>query len=241
MTPTQTPSSTSSVPSAPARRTWTTGRVLGLSVASAAVLAAGAMAVGAGFIHLVDEERRQGDYLTSDTIHVGSAGHAVTVEEIDLDGLSGDWLLGTARLRATGDGGQDVFVGVASVEDARDYLDDVDHSAVTDFDGGPDYDRRSGGAPSAPPAELNIWESQASGAGTQSVTWEPRGGDWTVVVMNADGSAGVDVSTDIGATAPILPKAVRWLAVASGVSAAAGLLGLLLVLLSARRRQAVGR
>lgn len=224
------------------RPVWTAGRVTALCLASAAVLGAGALAVGAGFVHLVDEDRREGDYLTTDTVHVGSAGHAVTVEDIDLDGLTGDWLLGTARLRATSATDGAVFIGVAPAEDVADYLDDVDHSVATDFDGGPSYDQRDGGSPDALPAALDIWSAQASGPGTQSVTWKPRGGDWAVVVMNADASADVDVRADVGATAPVLRDIVRWLTVASVGSGATGVLGLLLVLLSVRRaRQAARR
>ena len=74
-------------------------------------------------MHLVDDHARHGGYITSDKVSVSSAGHAVTVEEIDLDGLNGDWLLGTARVRATAAPGTSVFIGVAPTDDVADYLD----------------------------------------------------------------------------------------------------------------------
>jgi hypothetical protein len=91
-----------------------------------------------------------------------------------------------------------------------------------------------GGAPSAPPGDQDIWVEQASGTGTQVLDWRPRDGDWTVVVMRADGSAGIDVDMRVGATAP----ALSWLA--GGLLAAGivlGLVGALVVALAVRRAQ----
>ena len=107
----------------------------GLAVAvagdCAGVLLMAAAAVG---VHTGRQQRRDGGYLTTDTVHVDSAGHAVTIEEIDLDGLNGDWLLGTARVRATAADGAPVFIGVAPTDEVADYLDGVAHSTVTELD-----------------------------------------------------------------------------------------------------------
>ena len=50
---------------------------------------------------------------------------------------------------------------------------------------------------------------QASGQGTQTLSWRPVSGQWEVVVMNPDGAAGMSVTADAGATIPDL----AWLAV----------------------------
>lgn len=71
-----------------------------------------------------------------------------------------------------------------------------------------------------------------SGTGEQTLTWTPRAGDWTVVVMNADATRGVSVTGDAGATIPALP----WLA--GGLLTAGALLmlaALLLVIVPVRR------
>jgi hypothetical protein len=227
-------------PSPPPTSSWTTRRIVALSLASAAVLASGAMGAVAGGVHLIDEHHRDGAYLTTDTVHLGSSGHAVTVEDIDLDGLNGDWLLGTARIRATAADGSSVFVGVAPADDVADYLDDVGYSTVTELDD-PAYDHHPGGPPSEAPADSDIWTAQKFGAGTQTVTWKPQDGDWTVVVMKTEATAGVDVRADVGATAPILHRAVTGLLIASVLSAAAGGLGLLMLLVTARRRPVTRR
>ena len=91
-----------------------------------------------------------------------------------------------------------------------------------------------GGAPSAPPGDLDIWAEQASGTGTQVIDWRPRDGFWTVVVMRADGGAGIHVDMRVGATAPGL----TWLAGGLlGAGVVLGLIGTLLVVLAVRSAQ----
>ena len=36
----------------------------------------------------------------------------------------------------------------------------------------------------------------------QTLTWSPEPGDWTLVVMNSDGTTPVDADVAVGATAP---------------------------------------
>ena len=68
--------------------------------------------------------------------------------------------------------------------------------------------------------------------GTQTVEWELQSGDWVLVLMNADGSQGVDVAGTIGAKVPSL----FWLGIGlliGGVIVLA--VGVLMVYLSVRR------
>jgi hypothetical protein len=220
----------------PRRTTRTAARVVGLVLAVATLLAAGLLAATAGVVHHLDSEHRHGGYLTTDTAQVSSEGHAVVFEDIDLDGLSGDWLLGTARVRATGaDPASAVFVGVARSADVESYLRGAAFSTVTDIeDGEVTYEQHAGTSPTVSPEDSDIWSASDGGGGTRGVTWKPEDGTWTVVVMNQDASSGVDAEADVGATVPILPRVVRWLVISS---AASGVLGLGIVVLALRRRQ----
>jgi hypothetical protein len=74
---------------------------------------------------------------------------------------------------------------------------------------------------------------QATGAGPQQVDWVPANGIWTVVVMNADGSAGVDADLRGGATVPAL-TGIAWGLLALG--ALVTLVGVLVVAPALRRR-----
>jgi len=219
-------------PPGPAPR-WTPGRVIPLALAAFLFLGAAGTLGGAAWLDGVDDERRDGDYLTSDETTLRADGNALSVEEIDLDGLSGDWILGDARVRATSsDPDESVFVGLARTDDVADYLRDVEHSTVTDLDD-PEYVEHDGGAPATDPAELDIWVAQSGGPGTQSVEWTPEEGEWTAVIMNADGTSGVDVRADVGATVPVLEEVVDGLWI---TGAAFALVGAALVAAGLRRR-----
>ncbi len=70
---------------------------------------------------------------------------------------------------------------------------------MTEIDRKPRYAERQGGPPEGPPAEQTFWVASATGAGEQTLEWEPEDGSWNVVVMNADGSRGVAADLSIGA------------------------------------------
>jgi hypothetical protein len=70
--------------------------------------------------------------------------------------------------------------------------------------------------------------------GTQTLTWEVREGDWSVVLMNADGSRGVVADIDLGAKLSFL----LWVAIGlliGGVLVVGG--STALIILAARTRQ----
>ena len=113
----------------------------------------------------------------------------------------------SVRFKVRSDDAKPVFVGVARTRDVDAYLDRSAHATLTDFDVDPfvaDY-RTTGGltAPAAPGTQP-IWAAKATGTGTQTLTWDAEDGDWSVVVMNADGSAGVDTDISVGAEVPIV-------------------------------------
>ena len=134
-----------------------------------------------------------------------------------------DWLPVSERGRhrpARGDRHRrgSVFVGIAPAADARAYLDGVQRTVVDGlgFDApATGSDQLPGGEPSGPPADQDFWIAQASGHGTQEVTWEPADGDWMFVVMNADGSPLVGIEARIGAEFPSLGW-IGWVALIVG-------------------------
>jgi hypothetical protein len=105
-----------------------------------------------------------------------------------------------------------------------DYLRGSSHAVVTDVDYSPfraDYDEKAGDRPLAAPAGERFWAASAHGAGTQTLTWDVEDGDWSVVVMNADGSAGVDAGVKAGAQLSFLDEA-GWVLIGTGLLALAG-------------------
>ena len=224
------------------RRTRSRARAAVLALVFAAGVTSAGLAATAGVVHHVDAEHRHGGYLTTDTAQVRSEGHAVVFEDVDLGGLSGAWLLGTVRVRATGtDPGSPAFIGVGTSADVQDYLRGTGYSTVSDIeDGEVTYTQHAGASPTLAPAGSDIWTAQAEGIGPQTVTWKPEGGPWSVVVMNQDASSGVEVDADVGATVPIVRRIVGGLLIGSVLSAAAAL-AVLLVPAALRRRRLVWR
>jgi hypothetical protein len=205
----------------PSRRT---GRRL--VVAAGALLAlAGLAAAGA---HVA--QQAEGGWFTGSTERFSTPTSVLVTDEILVEeGRPGDpptdlGELAEVRIRATpAEPGRAVFVGVGPKADVDAYLRGVAHDRMAGFDLEPftvRFDRVPGGAAPAPAAQP-FWVATASGAGTQTLLWDKTRGAWSAVVMNADGSPGVDVRADVGLRFGfLLPLGIALLA--AGVLVAAG-------------------
>ncbi|MBL7499369.1 DUF4389 domain-containing protein [Frankia sp. CNm7] len=216
----------------PGARGWRTGRIVAVVVG--AVFALGSLGLlAAGGVGLwVDQHARDGQYLTSPTRTLRTDGYALTSERFTLGSgvvdLRTDWdeILGTIRVRATStDPAKRVFLGIAPTGDVNRYVDGVSYSVVRP-DGDDNRRDHPGGPLSTPPTRADIWTVSTSGPGEQALIWEPRDGDWTLVIANEDGAAGVAARTDLGATVPDLGT---WSTIALGIGGGLLLLGALLI------------
>jgi hypothetical protein len=59
------------------------------------------------------------------------------------------------------------------------------------------------GTPSSPSAQV-LWVASSAGAGTRTVRWPSASGHWTIVVMNANATAGVVADVTAGAKTGVL-------------------------------------
>lgn len=218
------------------------GRIIALVMGVIITLASVAgLAVGGALAWLDEGRRDSAGFVTSDQVALSTTGYAITSENLTIDTgsttLPQSWF-GDARVRVSAADGTPIFVGLASSADVSRYLAGAAYTTVKAV--GPNrttYDDHAGQAPSSTPAELNIWRVQASGQGQQTITWPFEDGDWTLVVMAADGSRNFSVRTDVGATAPALEWA--WIAVLTSAGATL-LLGVALVLVAALRQPKPG-
>ena len=110
---------------------------------------------------------------------------------------------------------QAVFAGVARQSDIDDYLAGVAFDQIADVENGAVVTRTvAGGAVAAPPWEQSFWVASSAGTGRQSLRWPVEDGQWSLVVMNLDGTASVDVAASAGARiAYVTPAALTLLAV----------------------------
>lgn len=203
-------------PTPPAPAHWTVGRSLALALGCLLVLVGALFGIGGSAVVAVDQTMRDHHgYLMSGTEQITTSSYAVTSEKIDLqvDAGAGSLprrVLGRVKVTATSVDGTRLFLGIAPTSDVGEYLDGVGHAVVTDFGHhgrGHDAEYRdvAGGPPRALPSATDIWAAHAQGARAE-LSWEPQRGDWTVVVMNLDGTPAVRADMSAGATVPVLGR-----------------------------------
>ncbi|SDO19219.1 DUF4389 domain-containing protein [Geodermatophilus sp. DSM 45219] len=211
---------------------WTAGRVVAVVAGAVLLLAATGPLVGGIGLAWADTAQREDGHVWSATDTLSTSGHALTVDDITLDTAGEEWVvdevIGDVRVEATAvDPSTGVFVGVARAADVDRYLAGVAHRQVDELDpdaGSGTTGEIRGGPPASPPGQQDFWAARTEGTGTQTLRWTPTDGDWTVVVMRADGSAGVDVDARAGVTVPALTWIWVALLVVGGVLAVAGAL-----------------
>jgi hypothetical protein len=210
-------------PRHPSRRPWGAGRVVATVAAALFLLLGVGMLVGGGALRLADATLRDdGGYVMGGTRAWQSPGYAVRSESarIRSDSATLDLparLLGTMTATADPATPNGVFVGVARTADVERYLAGVAQSTVVDpFDdnGEPTLTFVDGGSPRVAPTDATFWTASASGRGPQRITWEPEDGEWTLVVMNGEGTTPVAAEVAIGAEVPVLDSAGAVLLVA---------------------------
>lgn len=217
---------------------WGAGRIVAVVASGLMLLTSfGLMATGGSLLVGADVVRDADGYLTGPTVELQSAGYALVSDNLEIHNHSAivdlpERLIGTVRIKASSEDG-DVFVGIADSDDAAAYLSGVAHSTVVDpLDGSGDqvYEFTDGDAPTLLPEAADIWIESAAGRGTQEITFAPEEGDWTVVVMNADGTAPVESMVSAGATLPLLNEIALSLLAGGLLLLAGGGIGLWLAL-----------
>ena len=206
---------------------WTVGRIAALAIGTLLAVLALIMLGAAGTALWADRTQRDGGFVTSDRHEFSTSGSALTTRATELGTAGVGWLygpglLGKVRIRVTPQSaGSKLFVGIARSADVDRYLAGVDRTVISEFFD-EKVERVDGGKARAVPARRHFWVASATGAGPQTVLWEPRDGSWTVVVMNADARPVLDVDADLGARFAALPWIALGLLIAGALFAAGG-------------------
>jgi hypothetical protein len=190
------------------------GRIAAIVAGSiAATLAIGLVAAG-GLLLWGDSEKDDQGYLSTGKDRYAASTYALASENLDIDLDGAGWImgrddLGKVRLAVESSAGKPVFVGIARTSDVSDSLRGTSSPEVTDVDYSPfhaSYSDRDRGGDRRPalPADQDFWAAAAQGSGTQTDARDLEDGDWSIVVMNAAGSRGVDTQISAGAKIPFL-------------------------------------
>lgn len=217
-------------PSVPGKRR-TTSLVTGAVLSVFAVV----FLVGGGWAIWKDRvDRDASGFVSIGTTDLSTETYAI-VGDLHGDGPSWLWesgVLGDSRVRATSDVQHPLFIGIARTGDLFRYLESAGYATIDSFEVTANT-THAGGPPPGPPSQESIWATSTQGTGQQTLQWNSRQGDWSVVIMNADAAAGVSVHGNASAELPVLPWIAFGLLL---VSAASGLFGGRLIVRWARTR-----
>jgi hypothetical protein len=215
------------------------------TAAVAGVMAFGALAVGV-LAFWGDGQKDERGYLSTSAESFATGTHAIATDnlDIDLDGaeeLVDSTGLSDIRLDVESQSDKPIFVGIARTDQVSSYLSGVSHTVLRDVDFDPfeaRYSRQAGERRAAAPGDERIWAASTQGAGPQTLTWDVEDGDWSIVVMNADGSPGVQADVSAGAKLPYLTE-IGWSAIGTGALLVPTAAGLLVLAVRAPRRSRV--
>ncbi len=146
-------------------------------------------------------------FVNSNTLQVERNSRAMVTGPIDIDATALEvleWMGLVTDFEVEGwsnDSSKGIFIGVAEETDVEAYLSNVAYDEMTFTDFGwrlsideVTYTRHPGSSTPAPPTSQTFWTESAHGVGTQTMEWETEVGRHSIVLMNDDGSAGVDLS-----------------------------------------------
>lgn len=177
------------------------GTVRWLLAALAACLGLLLLLIGGVYVVVDRTERDAGGYLMNPPTDVATGTSAIVARSLQAGGDTG------LRYDVSGDvqlevgGAKELFVGIAPARSVERYLAGVAVKRIGDLGDATGTTLR-GRADPAPPASRRFWVASASGRGDQALRWQSARGDWRVVVMNADGSRGVQATIRAGARHP---------------------------------------
>jgi hypothetical protein len=190
------------------------GSIIAIIIGALIALISLGLLSGGGLLLWVDTTQRDSaGFANTPTEEFTTPSHALLWEGLDFhvdgpDTLYPSRILGDARVRATALNDNDIFIGVASPSQVDGYLGDASHAEVKDlFD--TNVSERGGDGTLDPPGDQDFWDFSTEGGGTQEVVWDVGSDEWSIVVMNADASEGVNVEGEAGAELP----ALLWIAI----------------------------
>ena len=197
----------------------TGGKIVLLVFGIIALLISISLLVGGGALLWADNVIKDSKgFYTTKTIQIEKDSYAIVTGPADIDidtgwdrGWGWGWDLGdlvTFKVEgSSNDPSNQIFIGVARESDIDAYLRGVEYDEITDLHINPDrldYQNHPGSIVPGDPTSQTFWTESTYGVGTQILEWELEPGSHSLVLMNDDGSAGIDMNVVLGAKVPLL-------------------------------------
>jgi len=201
------------------------GKILALIFGGLLLLVSfGIIAGGGAIIWAQNTMMTPEGFMMSGPFRLHTSTWALAVQNIDIgmdpDAMKGIWeptmadIVTIKLMASSNDPSKDVFIGIASAEDAEAYLNGVSYDEIqklswqySPWQGGVPtvtYTLHSGSPPTQPPSTVTFWAASAHGSGEQTIEWVPKSGTYWIIVMNADVLKDIDINMQLGAKVPIL-------------------------------------
>ena len=219
------------------------GKALLLVFGAIVVLIAAGLLIGGGALMWTEGALKDTEgFYTTRTVPLTRDSYAIVSEPAEID-LGPAWILDWSRLvtvkveATSNDPSKGLFIGIAETEAASAYLAGVEHDEITELHirgrraDRVEYRNHPGTSPPAAPTSQTFWIASAHGPGTQTLKWDLEEGSYLLVLMNEDGSRGIDLQGTIGARVPWLPGVGIGLLL-GGIAVL--VIGLVLIVLGAR-------
>ena len=210
----------------PRSRGWPADRILAGFIGFIIIATSLGLMAGGGAMMWAQSSFADPDgYLVSRSVRVHTDTYAIVSPSFDvntdIDLPSSFWLTrGMSEIVTlkfvveSNDPSSEILIAIAQQSQAENYLEGVEYDELSRLSWSYDpwtrdepdisYSRHGGGAPEVAPVVISSWNAVSFGEGAQDLNWEPVSGSYWIVVMNADGSAGVDADVKLGARVPIL-------------------------------------
>ena len=180
---------------------------------------------GGGLMWVEKALRDSEGFYTTPSIQLEKDSYAIVTEPANID-LGDDWewiswgrrwdpsdFLTLKMEGSSSNPSTQIFLGIAQVSDLKTYLHDVKYDEVTDFRirrPSLEYTDHPGTLRPEAPTTQGFWTASAHGEGRQTLEWGIEEGTYSLVLMNDDGSQGLDLAVSIGVK---VPPVVGWIGV----------------------------
>ncbi len=189
-------------------------------------------------------------FYTSKAIELDRDSYAIVTEPANIDlGDEWEWLpwvrswgpsdFLTLKIEgSSSDSSKQIFIGVAETSDLEGYLTGVEYDEIVDFKFRrlkPEYTSHRGTSEPLAPTSQAFWVASAHGAGTQTLEWGIESGTYSFLLMNEDGSRGLDMEALIGIAVPSVLGGIGVALLIGGLVVLA--LSILMLYLAVRKRK----